>query len=114
MMIILPWPDKVLSPNSRVHWSKKAKATKSARTHAGWATKAAKLPIEGEGHIDLHIIFMPPDKRRRDTDNMISSIKGVIDGVADGLGVNDSRFVLHIGVGDVRKGGQVLIAWGEK
>ena len=111
-MIILPWPDKALNPNSRTHWAVKAKATKAYRQAAGWAARASKHKCDIGGIINLHITFMPPDKRRRDMDNMIASCKGLLDGIADGLGVNDSRFALHIGIGEVRKGGQVLVTWG--
>ena len=33
----LPWPDKLLSPNARPHWSRKARAVKAAKHDAGWA-----------------------------------------------------------------------------
>ena len=112
IMIILPWPDKKLSPNARTHWASKAKAVKSARNAAGWATRACGVRINGDGAIDLHITFYPPDNRSRDTDNLLASCKGILDGVADGLVVNDSRFILHIARGVVRKGGQVLITLG--
>lgn len=108
-MIILPWPDKKLNPNARIYWAQKAKAVKAAREAAGWATLAAKIKIEGEGAITLKITFHPPDKRKRDLDNMMASLKGVLDGVADGLGVNDNRFRFELEIGGVVKGGRVMI-----
>lgn len=91
-MIILAWPDKKLSPNSRLHWSVKAKATKIARAAAGWATKDAGEKINGDGAIYLHVYFYPPDKRKRDGTNMLASCKAIFDGIADALGVDDVRF----------------------
>lgn len=108
-MILLPWPPKELSPNSRTHWADKARAAKSAREAAGWATKAAGVKVDGDGKIDLHITFNPPSRRRYDLDNCLSSNKAHLDGIADGLGVNDQRFNLHLEMGDVVKGGQVLV-----
>ena len=35
MRITLPWPDRALHPNSRVHWAQKAKATKAGRCIPG-------------------------------------------------------------------------------
>lgn len=91
-MIILAWPDKVLNPNWKGHWTIKAKATKAARTAAGWETKASKDKVDGDGAIYLHVYFFPPDNRRRDGTNMLASLKAAFDGIADALGVNDIRF----------------------
>lgn len=77
---------------------------------AEWEAKVSKVMIEGDGKIDVHIVFYPPDKRRRDQDGMLSSCKAYLDGIADGLEVNDSRFRLHLDVGDVVKGGQVRVS----
>lgn len=108
-MITLPWPDKVLNPNSRCHWSSKAKAAKAYRQSAGWATKASGDKVDGDGMIDLHITFYPPSKRLYDLDNCLSSIKSGCDGIADGLGVNDRRFRLRIEMGASIKGGEVRV-----
>jgi crossover junction endodeoxyribonuclease RusA len=90
----LPWPPKELSPNSTLHWSKKVKKKKEYRT-ACWAlTLEAKLVAPpGEGKIPVEITFYPPDKRHRDADNMVASIKAGLDGLADALKVNDKRFL---------------------
>jgi crossover junction endodeoxyribonuclease RusA len=93
-IVKLPWPPKELSPNSTLHWSKKAKKKKEYRT-ACWAlTLEAKLSAPGgEGKIPVEITFYPPDKRHRDADNMVASIKAGLDGLADALKVNDKRFL---------------------
>lgn len=109
--LILPWPDRILHPNSRPHWAKLAKAKKAARESAAWAAKAAwpdaTLP---EGRLHLWIDFYAPDKRRRDDDGLLSSMKAARDGIADALGIDDSRFVSHPWIkNEVRKGGQVEI-----
>ena len=36
--------------------------------------------------------FYPPTKRARDWDNLLASMKSGIDGLADGLGVDDNIF----------------------
>ena len=108
-MLTLSWPDSALSPNSRCHWSVRAKAAKAARKAAWWATKASGDRVEGNGKIDLYVVFYPPDKRRYDLDNRIASIKSVLDGVADGLQVDDSRFRLICEMGGIIKGGEVRI-----
>ena len=108
-MIILPWPDKALSPNARVHWTKKAKAAKAMRKIAGWETKISKQKIDWDGEIHLHAVFYPPDARHRDEDNLIASAKSLYDGIADGLGVNDKRFRLHSIIAAPVKGGKITV-----
>lgn len=90
--IILPLPDKCLSPNARVHWAKKAKAAKSARFEACFEMKRVAGRIELTWRkATYRARFYFKDARRRDADNAIASIKSALDGVADaGLVVNDS------------------------
>ena len=46
------------------------------------------------------LTFYPPNKRDRDWDNLLASMKSGLDGLADGLGVNDSLFRPAIEVAD--------------
>lgn len=110
--IILPWPDRKLHPNSRCHWSQKSRAARAARRSAGLIAIGAGAPIAKfpEGRLHVWIDGYPPDKRKRDHDGFLSSLKPSLDGIADALGVNDSRFVPHPWLKDeVRKGGEVRI-----
>ena len=110
--IRLPWPSRTLHPNARVHWGALAKAKKDARALgflsariAGWHQEP--LP---EGRLHLWMDFYPPDKRRRDDDGLLASMKAARDGIADAIGIDDSRFVSHPWVKDeVRLGGEVRI-----
>jgi len=110
--IDLPWPDKALHPNARVHWARRAKAAKSLRTAAAACTLEAGIR-RGDWDIPCAIratvIFHPPDKRRRDIDGMLSSIKSGIDGIADILGIDDSRWTIAMCKGEPRKGGLVRV-----
>lgn len=98
MKVVLPWPDKLLNPNSRAHHRKVAPVKAAARENAAKATWAAapaavrSAVASGQGKIELTIKFFPPDKRHRDDDNMVASFKAARDGIADGLKVNDRRF----------------------
>lgn len=93
-MIKLPFPDKVLNPNARVHWAKKHKASKKARESAYWATKEAKTKAPESELIRFVVRFYPPDNRRRDDDNLEGAFKPMRDGIADALRINDSRFMV--------------------
>ncbi len=97
-MIVLPWPDKRLSPNARQHWAVLAKVKKQARADAHiLATVALSLKDKraiaaGDGKIPIEVRFYPPDNRHRDDDNAIASFKAARDGIADSIGVDDRRF----------------------
>lgn len=111
-VVVLPWPDKVLSPNARAHWSKKAAAVKNARLTAYWFTWA-ELGCRGTKPdwpgARLAFTFNPPDNRRRDTDNCIASTKAARDGIADALGIDDSKFECSYAMGEPTKGGAVRV-----
>ncbi|HGM7334949.1 TPA: hypothetical protein ACKQCJ_001267 [Stenotrophomonas maltophilia] len=111
--LVLPWPSKDLSPNGRVHWSRKAKATKHARQtavvlahEAGW--RALQLPA---GKLHLWVSFhQAPGKALPDDDNMLGRFKAYRDGIAQVLGIDDKRFISHPLVSSERRpGGQVVV-----
>lgn len=93
--IKLTLPDKSLSPNARVHWAKKAKATTMARMEAKLMTMKAMYPHDGPkwSLASIQCTFTFPDKRRRDRDNADASCKAYRDGIADaGVVLNDYDF----------------------
>jgi len=90
--VYLPWPPKELSPNAKLHWAKKMKFKKSYREICWALTLEAQLIAPKDGRFPVKITFYPPDKRHRDADNMIASMKAGFDGVADALKVDDKLF----------------------
>ena len=112
-MILLDWPPRTLSPNARAHWATKAHAVKSYREHAWVMALAAGVSIPASGTIRITITFRPPNKRRRDIDNMLASIKAGLDGIATALACDDSRFEITMRRGDVlRPHGGVMVEIG--
>jgi len=115
--LILPWPSPDLSPNARGHWGKRMRATKEARGLAfimarkiGWNVSLSKPWQQDETPISLHIDVFPPDRRRRDDDNMSARFKAYRDGIADALGINDSSFREALFIHDHPKpGGQIRV-----
>ncbi|MBL4753593.1 MAG: hypothetical protein JKY52_08395 [Flavobacteriales bacterium] len=116
--IQLPYPNPKLSPNQyKRSWAGKARLAKAyrfdccmiANSIVGpkggfiWA-KTVKLPVK--------ITFHPPDKRRRDRDNMIAAFKSGQDGIVDAIGVDDADWIPSYEVGDVIKGGAVILEIG--
>lgn len=109
MRVELPWPPKELSPNARQHWASLARAKRSYRaTCAALARQqgASPLPVE---RLDLALTFHAPSRRAYDLDNALARMKAGLDGLADVLAVDDSRWALHIERGDPVKGGRVVV-----
>ena len=117
MIVTLPWPHKDLSPNARKHWAALSVAKKKARETAHYATLEAagsclgaiRASLAGEGRFALTVTFYPPDKRRRDDDNMVAAFKASRDGIADALQVDDRRFRPHYFFEDAAKPGRVEV-----
>lgn len=110
--LTLPWPDKELSPNARVHWARRANAAKRARRDAHLLARAAGWSPESvlDGRLHLWITFHPPTRRMPDDDNMLARFKAQRDGLADALGIDDRRFISHPMVSEEpRKNGAVLV-----
>jgi len=110
---VLPWPKPTLSPNRRGHWATKASAVKTARRTAGNVMLAAIAdrgivrPVAGP--VKVILWCHPPDRRRRDWDNLVASCKAYIDGIADALRVDDSKFQLDVRFGDPVKDGRIEV-----
>lgn len=110
--IVLPWPHQSQNPNSRVHWTVKAKHAKEQREAArliamskGW--HKAAWP---EGELAVVIDAYPPDRRRRDRDNIQRCLKSAFDGISDAIGVDDSMFVPMTNLKkETRKPGEIRI-----
>lgn len=96
MKVILPWPPATLSPNARQHWSALARAKKAYRQAC-----ADQALVQGIRRIDpakLHVslVFVPPNRRAHDLDNLLARMKSGLDGLADVLGVDDKHWSLSI------------------
>jgi crossover junction endodeoxyribonuclease RusA len=103
--LILPWPPKALSPNARTHWATKSRAAYTCFLLCRQAGLQAPA-----GRALLSLEFIPPDRRRRDDDNCIAAFKSGRDGVAQALGIDDSRFVTQLQISpDTTKGGAVRV-----
>lgn len=110
MQILLPWPPSSLSSNARSRtWHKAAAAKKAYRKLCGlWAMAAGVRKMDGP--LAVTVTFNPPDKRRRDDDNMIASFKAGRDGIADVCGVDDADWAVDYVFGVPVKSGAVTVA----
>jgi len=112
-VIRLPWPDKSMWPNSRKDRRGVAPTRRQYRSDGAKATWAAGFRKVRWERAHLLVTFCPPDRRKRDLDNMLAAIKSGLDGVSDALGVDDSAWDLTIRRGCVVDGGQVQIEFGQ-
>lgn len=95
--ITLPLPPKALSPNARVHWAAKHRATRAARGRAKiealraighaaspcWPTASARVTVYAK------------TRQRRDRDNLLASCKAYFDGIADAGVLADDSGLVH-------------------
>lgn len=89
--VVLPWPDWDISPNSRLHYQKKAGLV---RNHRFTAKMLALEAIGQNNWVDANVIFSvwifhEPNKIHRDTGNMRAAMKAYQDGVFDALLIDD-------------------------
>jgi crossover junction endodeoxyribonuclease RusA len=88
----------------------KASAVRVARSTAYYIARS-KMPqgTNWPAECQLRIEFCPPDRRKRDMDNMLASAKGHLDGLADAMRIDDSGWTLVLTRGQPEAGGAVYI-----
>ena len=111
--IVLPWPPSELSPNKRQHWAQLAKAKKLYRAACATQARLQGLDRMSVDAVHLKLTFAPPTRRRFDLDNLLARMKSGLDGLADVIGVDDSRWTLEISKAD-KTGGYVQVEITEK
>jgi Holliday junction resolvase RusA-like endonuclease len=88
-------PDSNLSPNKRLHYMELYKAKESAKLDAMLLVLLQGKPSRPYERAHITITWVAKDKRRRDMDNLLASMKAYIDGlVAVGLLLDDDA--LHV------------------
>ena len=75
----LPWKSPPLTLNQRMHWAVKARLTKEVRLIA--KVKARGIPDLERCSVEL--VWFVTDKRRRDADNPVLTLKALCDGLVD-------------------------------
>lgn len=87
--LVLPAGMEILNLNHRLHWARKAQIS-GALKQASWAL-ARQQHIPRLASLTYALVYEPPDKRRRDSDNISPNVKPLIDGlVAAGVLADDN------------------------
>jgi len=96
-VIVLPLPPRELSPNARPHWAAKARAVKRYRQTA-WLCALAVRPSQPIQTARVTSRFFFRNRRRRDRDNLLASLKPAFDGIADARVVTSDSGMIHMPV----------------
>jgi len=110
-MLLLPWPDKSMSPNSRKHRLAVAPVRARYRNICKIRAMNAQMNFAHLADVGLHlrITFHPPCIRKRDIDNMLGAFKSGLDGLSDAFGVDDSKWEITIRRGVAVKDGHISV-----
>lgn len=93
--LTLPYPDKSLNPNRKSgrHWATTKKVKDEAFDAAFYMARIAYASVTVPHEpIPLTITYVRKDKRYVDLDNLLSSSKSLLDGIAQGMKINDKYF----------------------
>lgn len=109
-LFVLPFPPRELSPNARLHWRALDRAKKAYKADCAWCLFQCPVPELTAGErIPITITISPPDKRRRDRDNLIFGTKYALDQLALHMGVDDYLFDPSYRFAEPVKGGGVVV-----
>jgi crossover junction endodeoxyribonuclease RusA len=119
IIVELPFPDRHLMPNARLHWREKAEyvqlARGTAKVLADQANPHHNIEFPKGERVPLMLKFYPPNLKERDLDNMLAASKAAIDGLCDALDINDKMFCpITLDWGKVEKGGRVVVVIGKE
>lgn len=115
--VYLPWPNGDLWPNARVYRFRLHRARKDQHLEARLLTRdsmrVGQTIDKTAAEIPIRYTFHAPTRRRYDRDNALAAMKAAQDGIAEALGIDDSRFEpITLRRGDTVKGGAVMVEIG--
>jgi len=88
------WERPPLTANQRQHWTAKARTTRVVRHRASFAARALRIPPLGRCSVSL--TWVVADRRRRDADNLVPTLKALCDGLVDaGVVTDDTPDLMH-------------------
>ncbi|RKT85619.1 hypothetical protein SAMN05421805_12778 [Saccharopolyspora antimicrobica] len=77
----LPYERPPLTANQRHHWARRAKLTRAVRDTAASLAHDAQVPALGR--CTIRLVWTVTDRRRRDADNLVPTLKACCDGLVD-------------------------------
>lgn len=95
LTIHLDFPSPDLFPNRTKgrHWGALHQKKKDARELAFFLTEQQSRGwVPSGGTFEMTVVFQMPDRRKRDTDNLLAAAKSALDGMAQALEIDDFQF----------------------
>ena len=92
--VLLDYPDPALLPNkkSQHRWIKDIRNAEKLKAKVAAAQQITRAPLFKNRDAFVVTLYMyPPDKRHRDIDNFLASMKPAIDGVFMALNADDAK-----------------------
>lgn len=113
--IILPWFNPLLAANAQYKKFATSRARAKARIDGNFAARASGAKKLDWKAVDAHWTFYPPINRTHDKTNLLASMKAAQDGVADAIGIDDSKWTpTGVVIAGTVKGGQVILTIKER
>lgn len=85
--ITVPYDRPPLTANQRMHYMQRARLTKALRDGANLSIKAALTPEQRATWplpwVRVQLVWNVTDRRRRDEDNIVPTLKPICDGLVD-------------------------------
>lgn len=81
-VILLPWAKPPLSLNDRSHWTVRNRKTRAVRSQIFYLLRSrthAREPLAPGHRLRVELHYQPRDNRRRDTDNLVATLKPICD-----------------------------------
>ncbi|AWY05400.1 RusA-like resolvase [Microbacterium phage Fireman] len=79
--LVLNYERPPLSENYRQNRYERARLVRDLRTAAGWWARSLRIRAE---RVEVGLIWVVADGRRRDEDNVVPTLKALCDGLVDG------------------------------
>ena len=110
-VVRFPWPVRAAWQNgTHGHWATLARAVKRQRRDAHLIALGARPPAYGPSErLSVALKGHPTRRGRVDAQNLLGAMKGALDGLADALGADDSRFDVSCTIADPVPGGEVVV-----
>ena len=92
VVVTLPYDKPPLSANTRLFWAEEAKRRKKIRGDVRLLVRDARLglkPLKPGQKLKVQLVYTPATNRRRDTDNLVPTLKPICDGIVDAGLVED-------------------------
>lgn len=86
-LLPLPYDRPPLTANQRHHWRRRARLTAGVRRTTATLTRSVGVP--GLGRCSVRLVWTVTDRRRRDVDNLVPTLKACADGLIDAGVVDD-------------------------